>query len=430
MLAPVQAFILERLLFGGTGIQVGSSSSSSDNHDIPVAPTPSQQDEALVWALTHIIQRTEAKTFRLVTGSSHDALYLHQATKREEVAEFFTRHLPQLHGPLGVLTFVYSVLLSRGTDTIRSDMDDSTSYLVGAFGHSSQELVNLLLCGRAVTNVFDGTKVLGDPNDPTAWRLKGIQQQNEVGFLTLLEALRYSTVGEFYKSPKFPIWVIGSSNHYTCMFSLDRRVGQLTSSQKKHRSARTAFESLDPENNGFIPITQLPALMAQLDAAVLPPNTTMEDVKKRLDPDGLGLILFERLITVLEQWEKLKALTQAQAAIPQTPFSCQACTFNNVATATSCEICGTPRPPPPPAAKASNQEEMEVQNFTLYHFNGIEISGKSYCECHRVMVSVVEGGLPPQIQGDAISEGQGLKEILLTRWPSSIIDIDGVAKIS
>lgn len=55
---------------------------------------------------------------------------------------------------------------------------------------------------------------------------------------------------------------------------------------------------------------------------------------------------------------------------------------------------------------------------------------QSLCECHRVFVSVVEGGLPPQIQGDAISEGQGLKEIILTRWPSSIIDIEGVAKIS
>jgi hypothetical protein len=45
-------------------------------------------------------------------------------------------------------------------------------------------------------------------------------------------------------------------------------------------------------------------------------------------------------------------------------------------------------------------------------------------------VSVVEGGLPPQIQGDAMGEAQGLKEILLTRWPSCILDIEGEAKIS
>jgi hypothetical protein len=83
------------------------------------------------------------------------------------------------------------------------------------------------------------------------------------------------------------------------------------------------------------------------------------------------------------------------------------------------------------SAAAASKEELEIQNFALYHFNGIEIPNpadpsrpKSSCECTRVNVSVVEGGLPPQIQGDSISEQQGLKEILLTRWPSCILDID------
>lgn len=108
--------------------------------------------------------------------------------------------------------------------------------------------------------------------------------------------------------------------------------------------------------------------------------------------------------------------------------------------ATLCEVCGTPRPPPAPSAAelaAQRKAEEEIQNFTLYHFNGIEIPNpsdpsrpKSGCECTPVRVSVVEGGLPPQIQGESISEQQGLKEILLTRWPSCILEIDGMAKIS
>ena len=167
-----------------------------------------------------------------------------------------------------------------------------------------------------------------------------------------------------------------------------------------------------------------------------------DDVQRRLDPDGLGLLLYERVLTVLDQWEKQKAQLAAAAVPNRGPFSCQACTFyNDVATAQSCEICGTPRPPPAAVAAAasasSRAAEESIVNFTLYHFNGIEIPNpadparpKSACECVRVNVSVVEGGLPPQIQGDAISEQQGLKEILLTRWPSCILDVEGVAKIS
>lgn len=138
--------------------------------------------------------------------------------------------------------------------------------------------------------------------------------------------------------------------------------------------------------------------------------------------------------------EKEKAHKAAAAVAPNSTFNCQACTFfNATVTAAVCEICGTPRPPPQPSAAAlaaQRKIDEEIQNFSLYHFNGIEIPNpadplrpKSACECHRVNVSVVEGGLPPQIQGESIGEQQGLKEILLTRWPSCILEVDGVAKI-
>lgn len=426
VLAPVQGWILQRLLFGGV-------CNVSVNSDIPVSPTVDQRDESLVWALTHVLERarvgTQRTTFTLISGSSYDQLHQYELASADAVRAFYQQHLGQLHGPLGVLTFVFSLLLTRGLDTIRSDMDDPSQYLVGQFGHSSQELVNLLLTGRAVTNVFDGTKVLGDANDPTAFRLKGISERNSIGFLTLLEALRYSTVGEYLKSPLHPIWVVGSSNHYTVMFALDRRVGQLSTSQKKHRAVHTAFDELDPESNGFIQAGALTQLLAKLPSELIPSNgVTLDDIKRRLDPDGLGLILYERVITVLDQLDNQKRMALAQAATPNTPFSCSACTYDNVASASTCEVCGTPRPPP--AAATAPKEDVEVVNFTLYHFNGIEITNKSLCECHRVDVSVVEGGLPPTIQGDRISEGQGLKEVILTRWPSCIIDIVGLAKIS
>ena len=47
--------------------------------------------------------------------------------------------------------------------------------------------------------------------------LKGIETQSEVGFLTLLERLRYCEVGTYLKNPKYPVWVLGSETHLTGM---------------------------------------------------------------------------------------------------------------------------------------------------------------------------------------------------------------------
>lgn len=48
--------------------------------------------------------------------------------------------------------------------------------------------------------------------------LKGINQQADVGFITLMEQMRYCTVGSFYKNPKHPVWVMGSETHLSGKF--------------------------------------------------------------------------------------------------------------------------------------------------------------------------------------------------------------------
>jgi hypothetical protein len=74
-----------------------------------------------------------------------------------------------------------------------SQMDDPESTLTAQFGHCAQELMNLLLHGRAVSNVFDGDVPMGD----SGLTLHGIREPRPaVGYLTHLEALRYCKVGE------------------------------------------------------------------------------------------------------------------------------------------------------------------------------------------------------------------------------------------
>jgi len=53
-------------------------------------------------------------------------------------------------------------------------------------GYATQELINLMVTGRASSNVIDGTNDLGD-----GYIVKGLQERSEIGFLTLFEAYQY-----------------------------------------------------------------------------------------------------------------------------------------------------------------------------------------------------------------------------------------------
>ena len=156
---------------------------------------------------------------------------------------------------LGVVCFVLSVLLSRSVPVLLEDVDDRTqSLILPEFGHCSQELVNLMLCGRSVTNIHDGDKALGDPADPDTMILKGIGPGQMIGFLTTLEAMRLAKVGDHYKCPQVPIWVVGSSAHYTTLFTLDMRVCAVSEHERERSALRRAFNVFDPEEKGIIKV--------------------------------------------------------------------------------------------------------------------------------------------------------------------------------
>ena len=62
--------------------------------------------------------------------------------------------------------------------------------VIGQFGHCNQDLVNLLLTGRATSNVMDGEVSLGD----SGLTVKGIFNRASTGYLSHLESLRYCQV--------------------------------------------------------------------------------------------------------------------------------------------------------------------------------------------------------------------------------------------
>ena len=73
-----------------------------------------------------------------------------------------------------------------------------------------------MLVGQSKSNVHDGDKDLGDN-----FILKGIDKRSDVGFLTYFEYFGYFTVGENYKTPRVPIWIVQSESHYSVLFALD-----------------------------------------------------------------------------------------------------------------------------------------------------------------------------------------------------------------
>lgn len=83
-----------------------------------------------------------------------------------------------------------------------------------------------------------------------------------MGFLALLEHLRYCEVGSFLKSPANPVWVLGSETHLTVLFSEERR---LVSPETPAEQARRVFKKYDPEGNNFISANLLQDVLAELD---------------------------------------------------------------------------------------------------------------------------------------------------------------------
>eukprot|EP00558_Chaetoceros_sp_UNC1202_P013995 CAMPEP_0197243330 /NCGR_PEP_ID=MMETSP1429-20130617/8819_1 /TAXON_ID=49237 /ORGANISM="Chaetoceros sp., Strain UNC1202" /LENGTH=229 /DNA_ID=CAMNT_0042703539 /DNA_START=503 /DNA_END=1194 /DNA_ORIENTATION=+ len=72
----------------------------------------------------------------------------------------------------------------------------------------------IMKVGQARSNTLDNTLTLGGG----VLKCHGIQSPSSIRFLSQLEALRYYSVGGYFKSPKNPIRVCGSTSHFTVLF--------------------------------------------------------------------------------------------------------------------------------------------------------------------------------------------------------------------
>ncbi|XP_039718593.1 putative ubiquitin carboxyl-terminal hydrolase MINDY-4 isoform X8 [Pteropus medius] len=227
VLAAVQGCVLQKLLFEGD---------SRADCTRQLQPSNTHRTHCLALAIADIVWRAGGHRRAVVTLASGtqqfsptgkykadgvlETLVLYTLTCYEELVTFLQQSVHQFEvGPYGCILLTLSAILSRSTELVRQDFDVPTSHLIGAHGYCTQELVNLLLTGKASSNTFNDVVELDSGNGDVTL-LKGIAARSDVGFLSLFEHYNVCQVGCFLKTPRFPIWVVCSESHFSVLFSL------------------------------------------------------------------------------------------------------------------------------------------------------------------------------------------------------------------
>ncbi|DBA94980.1 TPA: hypothetical protein ACH3X1_002505 [Trebouxia sp. C0004] len=167
------------------------------------SPSAQQQRDVLAAALTSAVwQASDSNSASVVcckqastSGLTFDQLCQSAAQlpckSRAEVEAAFQSQLWQFQEPhsYGLLLLLFSLLLTHGVRQTKADMDEPDTCLIAAHGYCSQDLVNLVLTGHAVTNCFNGKK------DVAGKVCQGVQQRSRLGFLSLFEWFGYTQVG-------------------------------------------------------------------------------------------------------------------------------------------------------------------------------------------------------------------------------------------
>ncbi|KAF7227338.1 family with sequence similarity 188 member A [Nothobranchius furzeri] len=240
---------------------LSKSLTASQTQDSSEAESSQPQQEPEPTALA-----AEDLGFEQFHSALHQRTVLSVADLREEVLSL--HH--SWRGCCGVLLFLYSVIITKGIENIRNEIQDPTEPLIDPIhGHGSQSLVNLLVTGHAVSNVWDGDR------ECSGMKLHGVHKQASVGFLTLMESLRYCKVQTL---PCASCFILPANTELS-----------LVGPESPSEQARRVFQSFDPEDNGFIPDSLLEDVMKALDLVSEPEYVGL--VRNKLDPESLGIIL-------------------------------------------------------------------------------------------------------------------------------------------
>ncbi|KAB7495713.1 hypothetical protein Anas_06342 [Armadillidium nasatum] len=236
--------------------------------------TPSELDD--------IDRRTTTKDHDLF----HSCIRLRQFESKYDLEKYLESNLAKFKIEFGILLFLYSVILTRGINRVRTEMGEAGESLIDqSEGHGGQALINLLINGRAASYVWDGDKDVG------GLKLSGIIRRPIVGFLTKMEHLHYVQVGWYLKNPSSIVWVLASETHLTVLYSWNQA---LITPDTECERAKQVLSWFDADGNKFLPRTQLKDVLSKLNLCT--DEDFVEFMCKELDPESTGVILFHKFL--------------------------------------------------------------------------------------------------------------------------------------
>lgn len=283
-------------------VDKAQEASETEESGATTATADEQMESSLGYVDDTSISDVNNPDIEITLHEFHERLVIVDFQAIEDVEKFYSENYDILSSRFGILLYLYSVLFTKSAEHLINEIGDISEPLIcHTFGYGSQSLINLLLTGKAVQHVFDNVQDIG------GMKLQGVEKQSDIGFVTLMETLRYIAVGSYYKNPKYPIWVVGSETHLTVLFSNEK---SLVSPETPSEHARRVFSKYDTENSSelrvglFVVISiliLLHSISGFISSAVLQDVLNdlglesdagyVEIMQRKLDPDGTSIIL-------------------------------------------------------------------------------------------------------------------------------------------
>eukprot|EP00041_Stephanoeca_diplocostata_P037524 m.1422798 g.1422798 ORF g.1422798 m.1422798 type:complete len:760 (+) comp25054_c1_seq9:286-2565(+) len=215
ILAPIQALVVQTLLFPVDPTQPPAA---------PIGASEIQRDEAFIHVVASTLWRARVKDvvslivpvpkepeervkdmnpgmgFQDQLHFDQHSYFIHTASSEDEARGIVSKHLPMLQSNVGVVMLLYSIVWSRGVNTVCKEMD-ATSLIEEDFGCCEQAVVNMILSGRACSSI-----------DSDVWSNEYLL----VGFLTV-EDLYFPAL--CFQNPAYPVWVVHGGGHYSMLWT-------------------------------------------------------------------------------------------------------------------------------------------------------------------------------------------------------------------
>jgi len=136
----------------------------------------------------------------------------------------YTSTLQQKNG-VGLISVLYSLVLSRGHDRIVKDLQDQViNPLVDPVGDVTTPLLNLMLVGKATPYLHNGIMSAVDDVDG-ADELVGIETRSEIGLMVWEndeDTTAAINLGSRLKTPVLPVWSTRCNGKVGILFNPNR----------------------------------------------------------------------------------------------------------------------------------------------------------------------------------------------------------------